>query len=182
MPRLFHFSEDPGIVIFVPRTPEHRPEVEPFVWTVDEERAWTYLFPRECPRILLWPTPETTEADLVRWFGGHTDARIACIEWAWLERMHTTPLYRYEMDPARFAPLSDDPWMWVSRETERALTVEPVGDLVDALARESVELRVMPTLAPLFGAWESTIHFSGIRLRNAAGWPELAPSPPPRLA
>ena len=182
MPRLFHFSEDPGIGLFVPRTPEHRPEVEPFVWTVDEHRAWTYLFPRDCPRILLWPHAETSADDLARWFGGHSEARIACIEWAWLERMHTTPLYRYEMDPARFIALEGDAWMWVSRQTERPTAVRPVGDLVDALRDENVELRVMPSLAPLFGAWESTIHFSGIRLRNAVGWPELAPSPPPTTA
>jgi hypothetical protein len=182
MARLFHFSEDPDIGLFVPRTPEHRPEVEPLVWTVDEERAWTYLFPRECPRILLWPTGETTHEDRRRWFGGREDARVACIEWTWLEQMRTTPVYRYEMAPASFRPLADDPWMWVSRETERVLRVELVGDLVEALGHAGVELRLMPSLTPLLGAWESTIHFSGIRLRNAADWPELAPSPPPRLA
>lgn len=182
MPRLFHFSEDPSIGLFEPRTPEHRPEVEPLVWTVDEHRAWTYLFPRDCPRVLLWPTEQTTPDDLSRWFGGHADARIACIEWAWLERMHTTPLYRYEMASANFAPLEGDEWMWVSRQPEQAIASHRVGDLVEALRGEGVELRVMPSLAPLFGAWNSTIHFSGIRLRNAVGWPELAPSPPPKTA
>ena len=182
MPRLFHFSEDPDIREFVPRTPEHRPEIEPLVWTVDEERAWTYLFPRDCPRILLWPTEETTEADLARWFGGNAQARVACIEWAWLNRMRKTSLYRYEMEPANFRPLDGDGWMWVSRQAERALRVDPVGDLVDALGQDNVELRLMPSLAPLFGAWESSIHFSGIRLRNAAGWPEIAPAPAPVIA
>lgn len=149
------------------------------VWTVDEQRAWTYLFPRNCPRVLLWPTPETTPEDVQRWFGGDVTARIACIEWAWLERLRSTPLYRYEMDPARFRPLEDDAWMLVSREPETPLTVEPVGDLMEALAREKVELRLMPGLAPLFGAWESSIHFSGIRLRNAVDWPEVGnPSAP----
>jgi hypothetical protein len=182
MPRLFHFSEDPDIETFVPRAPEHRPEIEPFVWTVDEQRAWTYLFPRDCPRILLWPTPETTAADLDQWFGGNVDARIACIEWAWLDQMRTTPIFRYEMDPTNFVPLQDDAWMWVSRQPEQPIAVEPMGNLVNALGREHVELRIMPSLAPLFGAWESTIHFSGIRLRNAADWPEIAPSPPPTTA
>ena len=97
--RLFHFSEDANITEFVPRAPEQRPEVEPMVWTVDEERSWTYLFPRECPRILLWPTPETTPEDLVLWFGGNLDGRIACIEWVWLEHMRSTPLFRYELRP-----------------------------------------------------------------------------------
>ncbi len=182
MPRLHHFSEDPGISLFVPRTPEHRPEVEPLVWAVDAERAWTYLFPRDCPRVLLWPTENTTDADLQRWFGGHTAARVACIEWAWLGRMHSTPLYRYEMDPANFVPVEGDAWMWVSRQQERPTTVHHIGDLVDALRHEGVELRIMPSLAPLFGAWESSIHFSGIRLRNAVGWPEIARSPRPTTA
>lgn len=172
--RLFHFSEDPAIREFVPRTPLHRPEVEPLVWTVDEARAWTYLFPRECPRILLWPTPQTTPADLDRWFAGRPDARIACIEWAWLERMRITQLYRYELDPARFRPLEDDPWMLVSREVEVPLAVEPVGELIGALGRQGVELRLMPSLTPLFGAWDNSFHFSGIRLRNATGWPPEA--------
>ena len=178
MPRLFHFSEDPGIRLFVPRTPDLRPDVPPMVWTVDEERAWTYLFPRDCPRVLLWPTPETTAGDLDRWFGGRPGSRIACIEWAWLEPMRTTPLYRYEMDPRGFRPLEADPWMWVSAASEKPRTVEPVGDLVAALGAENVELRIMPSLSPLYGAWEHSFHFSGIRLRNARDWPEVAPQPP----
>lgn len=176
--RLFHFSEDPGIRLFVPRTPEHRPDVPSMVWSVDDQRAWTYLFPRECPRVLLWPTTETTVSDLERWFGGRADARIACIEWAWLERLRVTTLYRYEMDPRSFSPLEDDPWMWVSVATETPLSVEPVGDLVAAVGAENVELRLMPSLAPLHGAWEHSFHFSGIRLRNAGGWPEGAPPSP----
>ena len=42
--------------------------------------------------------------------------------------------------------------------------------------------RGLVSLAPLFGAWEHSFHFSGIRLRNAVGWPETAPPPPPRLS
>lgn len=152
------------------------------VWCVDEERAWTYLFPRDCPRVLLWPTAETTEADVERWFGGDRAARIACIEWRWLAAMHSAELYRYEMDPSRFRPLADDPWMLVSFAEETPLSVEAVGDLVEAHATEGVELRLMPSLAPLFGAWEHSFHFSGIRLRNAVGWPEMAPAPTPRVS
>lgn len=180
--RLYHFSENADIAEFVPRVPDHRPDIEPLVWTVSEERGWTYYFPRDCPRVLLWPTADTTSEDLDRWFGGRPDTRIACVEWGWLERMRTTPVYRYEMDPANFRPLEGDGWMLVSTETERPLGVQPVGDLVEALGRDGVELRLMPSLAPLFGAWEHSFHFSGIRLRNAADWPELAPTPPVRVA
>jgi hypothetical protein len=179
--RLFHFSEDPAISEFVPRTPEHRPEIDPYVWVVDGEHGWTYYFPRECPRVLLWPTAATTDDDLRRWFGGSRETRIACVEWGWLERMRTVPVYRYEMDPANFRPLEGDGWMLVSREIERPMGMEPVGDLVEALGRDGVELRLMATLAPLFGAWEYSFHFSGIRLRNALGWPEISPATPPKL-
>ena len=30
----------------------------------------------------------------------------------------------------------------------------------------------MPALTPLRGMWETTLHVSGIRLRNARGWLE----------
>jgi hypothetical protein len=35
-----------------------------------------------------------------------------------------------------------------------------------------VELRVMESLLPLRGVWDSSLHASGIRLRNARGWNE----------
>lgn len=41
MPALYHFSENPDITVFVPRTPDHRPDVCPLVWTVDAEHAAT---------------------------------------------------------------------------------------------------------------------------------------------
>jgi hypothetical protein len=85
--------------------------------------------------------------------------------------MHTVPLFRYEFEPEGFECLSDDPWMFVSQEERRPTAMEPVGDLVQALLNEGVELRVMPSLLPLRNAWETTMHVSGIRLRNAVGWP-----------
>ena len=181
--RLFHFSEDPNITNFVPRVPDHRPDIEPYVWVVDEARAWTYYFPRDCPRILLWPTESTTPEDLQRWFGGEATGRIACIEHAWLERMRTVPIYRYEFEPTNFRPLEGDGWMLVSTETETPIDMQPLaGDPIVALCRDGVEVRVMPSLAPLWGAWEHSFHFSGIRLRHAQDWPEMAPTPPVRLA
>ena len=76
--RLFHFSDDPGITRFEPRTPPHRPEIEPLVWAVGEDHVATYLFPRDCPRILLWLTPTTTDADRQRWWGNRR-CRFTCL-------------------------------------------------------------------------------------------------------
>lgn len=173
--RLFHFSDDAGIEKFVPRTAVHRPGVEPFVWAVDEEHSGTYLFPRECPRVLLWLTPSTTAQDRERWWGARPDTKlIAHVEWSWYPRLRDSEVFRYELPPETFAPLADDEWMWVSREAVTPLNVERIEDIPGALSVAGVELRLMQSLAPLWGAWESTIHFSGIRLRNSATWPQVA--------
>ena len=66
----------------------------------------------------------------------------------------------------------DDAGMWVSHGAVKALDVEPVGDLIAALEAADVELLVMPHLLPLKGVWESGLHASGVRLRNARRWGE----------
>jgi hypothetical protein len=176
-PRLFHFSEDPSIAVFTPRpvkVPAERKAGRdwlngPLVWAIEAKRQCLYLFPRECPRILLWPTPTTTRADLDRWFGASDCAAIAHIEWAWFERMKTAVLYRYELAPAAFEYL-DDAGMWVSRAQAAPIGRETLTDLPAALRAEGVELRIMESLVPLKGVWETSLHASGVRLRNAQGW------------
>lgn len=55
------------------------------------------------------------------------------------------------------------------------LSVEPVGDLLAALVAANVELRITPRLYELWMAViESTLEFSGTRLRNAAGWADAS--------
>ena len=90
MVRLFHFSDDPAIARFEPR-PVARPSLRPagqdwlngpLVWAIDEPHHPMYLFPRDCPRILLWPRNDTTAEDQDRWFGDRACRMIAHIEWA----------------------------------------------------------------------------------------------------
>jgi hypothetical protein len=38
------------------------------------------------------------------------------------------------------------------------------------MASAGVELRVMERLTPLRHVWSTSLHASGVRLRNAAGW------------
>ncbi len=169
---LYHFSDDPAIEVFAPRTPVRRPEVEPLVWAIDDWHAPMYFFPRDCPRILIWPLPETTGEDMERWFGPSRARMVAFTEYCWLQRMQTTAIYRYEMPYAGFFSL-DDAGMYVSRDTITPLGVEPMGDLVDALRGAGVELRLSETLTHLRGAWDTTFHASGVRLRNAQGWEQF---------
>lgn len=184
--RLFHFSEDPGVASFEPR-PVAVPAVRapgrewlngPLVWAVSADWQGLYLFPRDCPRILLRPTPTTTPEDRARWCGDSGAVMIAHIETAWLERLRAAVLYRYELPADAFEDL-DDAGMWVARQPVTPLGVETLRDLPAALGAEGVELRVMDSLTPLREVWSTSLHASGIRLRNAAGWLAAGTIAPP---
>lgn len=175
--RLFHFSEDPTIAIFAPRpvaVPSPRaPGCDwlngPLVWAIDEWHQPLYLFPRECPRILIWPTAETTRHDYDKYWGERSNRMIAFAERAWSDALHTTPLYRYEFSSASFEDIHDT-GMWVSRDAVCPNSVEQIDSLPAAQKNNDVELRLVDSLLPLKDIWESSMHASGIRLRNAAGW------------
>jgi hypothetical protein len=176
--RLFHFSDDPAIDRFEPR-PVLKPSPRstgrewlngPLVWAIDDWHQPMYLFPRECPRILIWPTAESSAADLEAWWAGRDCRMIAHIERRWLETLQSAHLHRYELPPEDFENL-DDAGMWGSRATVAPLARNEIRDLPAALAAADVELRILESLAPLRDVWSSTLHASGIRLRNAVGWP-----------
>lgn len=174
--RLFHFSDDGSFELFEPRpvrTPAKRvPGREwlngPLVWAIDEWHQPMYLFPRECPRILFWALGSTTDEDRRRYLD--SNARIiAHIEKRWLPALERAVLWRYEFSPKSFESL-DDAGMWVSRTRVAPLAKAEFGDLPARLAEQGVELRVLDTLTSLRGMWDTSLHASGIRLRNAQGW------------
>jgi len=175
--RLFHFSEDPAIERFVPRpvlVPSVRPPGRdwlngPLVWAIDEQRQPMYLFPRDCPRILLWTTPDTTPSDRARWWGEGDWSMVAHIEQDWVERVRTARIYRYEFPAEAFEDLHDA-GMWIARSPVEPLRMEVIGDLPAALRDRGVDLRVVESLVPLKGVWSTSLHASGIRLRHAKGW------------
>ena len=175
--RLFHFSDDPEIGSFEPRpvlVPAARPAGQewlngPLVWAIDEAHEHLYLFPRACPRILIWATPTTSQADRDEWFGDRPHKAIAFVERAWLERLEAALVYRYEMPPTGFLEVGDI-GMWVSPQAVQANRVEPLSGLPRELSARNVELRVVDSLVPLKGLWRTSLHASGIRLRNAQGW------------
>jgi hypothetical protein len=175
--RLFHFSEDPAIAKFEPRpvlTPADRPSGRewlnsPLVWAIAEDHQRMYLFPRECPRILLWSTPKTTAQDVDRWLEGKRKQPLAYIERGWLERVKAAKTTRYEFPAATFQD-THDAGMWVSRTTVYPLDKTTLTDLPARLAESGTELRVVDSLLPWKDVWNSTLHASGIRIRNATGW------------
>jgi len=175
--QLYHFSDDPGIAVFEPRpvrVPSPRPPGRgwlngPLVWAI--EAAWRalYLFPRDCPRILLFPQAETSAADRAAWFGDSPAHAIAYMEWDWLARLRAATLHRYALPAAAFEDLGDA-GMWVARRAVTPLACETLTDLPGALREAGVELRLTETLTHLRPVWDTTLHASGIRLRHAKDW------------
>ena len=165
MSELWHVSEDPTIETFVPRRNVQHALDEPLVWAVDTPRQWLYWFPRDCPRATWCAGPDTSEADVERWLDGDRARRVAVIETGWLEGFRSARVYAYRL-PAR----TFEPWdkFFVSRETVIPLECVPLGDLLARHAEAGVELRVAPALFPLWErVLETTLDYSGIRLRNA---------------
>ena len=159
MTDLWHFSEDRSLGRFVPRDGK--------VWAIDGTYGWLYWFPRDCPRACFWAVEETTDDDIERWLDGDPGRRVAVIETSWLERLRSVRLYAYRLPPEPFEVVEDDRFYIASRPVEPLERVE-LGDLLARHADAGVELRIAPSLYPLWDkVIETTLDFSGIRLRNA---------------
>lgn len=176
MVRLFHVSDDPAIAAFAPRpvrVPSVRPPGRdwlngPLVWAIDAWHQPLYLFPREAPRILAWPVATTTAEDRALHWGARTGRMRAWIERGWMARLSAARLWRYELPADALESLSDA-GMHVARRAVTPLAREPIDNLPAALAAAGVTLESVDSLAPLKPLWRTTLHVSGIRLRNAAG-------------
>ncbi len=164
---LYHFSEDPAIARFVPHVPNSNPTHPPAVWAIDADHAPLYWFPRDCPRVTAWPRTPDERAAFESAFST-TAVRLHAIEASWLDRMHTTRLYRYDLPAARFAPWAEASGQWIATEVVAPLAVHPVGDLLGAHVAAGIELRIVPSLWPLRDlAVEGPWDFSIVRMANA---------------
>jgi hypothetical protein len=164
---LWHVSEDDSIARFVPHLrPEHDAE-EPYVWAVDTRHQPLYWFPRDCPRVTFWSHDGTSDADVVRFLGGGRLQRVHAIEESQLAAMRTVRVVAYRLPEETFEPYEPAGGYWVSRATVDPLERIELGDLVQRHEQAAIELRVVDSVLRF---WDdvvaSTLHYSGIRLRN----------------
>jgi hypothetical protein len=165
---LYHFSEENDIEVFQPRKHPSFQDRPPMVWAIDKERSPLYLFPRDCPRIGFWATPETSKNDREKYLHTTAAEKIIVVEGEWLDRIQNTELYKYTLKPDHFITMDEGAGYFVSYETELPLKVEKVGSLFQALIQVGIELRIVPSLQPLYEQLpDTTLHFSMIRMRNA---------------
>jgi hypothetical protein len=64
----------------------------------------------------------------------------------------------------------DDAGMWVCGRRVIPIERTAISWLDLAFAPRGVDLRVVDSLRPLKGLWNTGLHVSGIRLRNARDW------------
>lgn len=161
---LWHVSENPAIARFEPHVSATSDRDEPLVWAVDTRHFPLYWFPRDCPRVCFWASPRTAAEDEALLQGS---ARVHAVEAGWLDRIRSTRVVAYRLPEEPFVHEGDG--FWVARGPVEPLEVVELGELVRRHEEAQIELRVLPSIGPL---WErvaaSTLEFSGIRLRNAA--------------
>ena len=158
---LFHFSHDPAIERFVPHVPATNPGQPAAVWAIDAEHAPLYWFPRDCPRVAVWPRTVEEERQFRTAFCT-VAPRLHAVELGWLQRLDAPPLYRYRLDGSAFRPWPEASGQWVSERAVEPLDVEPFDDLVGRHVAAGIELRAVPNLWPLIdlatkGPWDFSI-------------------------
>lgn len=162
-------SEEPGIARFEPRPAPNDDRDDLVVWAIDTRHQPLYWFPRDCPRGTFWARPGTSDADIDRFLGGDRMRRVHAMEASWLERMRTTRVWAYELPPGTFRPHETVGGYWISRVAVEPLRTIELGELVAMHADAGIELRIVPSIRPLWAdVIASTLEFSGMRLRNAA--------------
>jgi len=167
-PRLFHASEEAGILRFEPRpSPTPHPDVDrPCVWAVAESHLVNFLTPRDCPRITFGAGPDTTQADKDRFMFGAR--RVVAFEAAWLERLKGATLHIYEMPTETFRQVDAGAAFWVSYDAVSPIEEREQTGLLGALVEAGAEVRILQDFWALSDAVAaSTLEFSIMRFRNA---------------
>lgn len=183
--RLFHFSDRDDIELFSPRPPKRHPDAEAFVYAIDEWHSPNYLFPRDCPRIGVWPTESTSTDDRDTFQAFSTGRMKFWIDAQFKSAWRKGSIYRYEFDAKADFIDCHDHGVWVSRETIRPITQELIVDLPGAAKSAGVEVEVVPSLVDVarrfydFEAkvFTTTLHVSMIRMSLLPNW-ELAKGKP----
>jgi len=165
---VYHVSEDATITRFEPRVTPTRPGEPPRVWAIGDRRLFNYYFPRDCPRVTFWARPDSAAADVERLLGYTTARYVTAIERDWLDRLRQIRLYVYHLPADTFTLIDAAADYYVSTAAVTPLSVVPTDDLLAWLVAADVEVRITPSLWPLYRAViASTLDFSIIRMRNA---------------
>jgi hypothetical protein len=110
----------------------------------------------------------TTPEDRERFLGQSAANRVHVMESGWLGLMRDCRLYAYRLPTEPFRPHEMGGY-WVTDESVNAIEQVVIEDLLGKHARAGIELRITPSIWPFWRrVTNSTVEFSGSRLRNSA--------------
>lgn len=167
--KLFHFSEESSIEVFVPRVKENRKDMPPVVWAIDDAHEFTFFFPRDCPRIVYTRTAGMTDKDNEKFFGLTGSDIVVTVETDWFERIKRTTLYRYRLPVDTFQLFDETAGYYISPQTVQPIEIDPINNLLERLMDLNIDVRFTPNLHPLRNAiLHSSLQDFGIhRFANA---------------
>ncbi|MBP1990581.1 DUF6886 family protein [Paenibacillus eucommiae] len=166
---LYHFSEDPTIEVFHPRVKHSRTDMPPVVWAIDQEHAFTFYFPRNCPRIVYKKSDEINEQDYQKFFGLTISDIVITVETNWYEAIKEATLYRYTLPSTTFEVFDETAGYYISYQTVEPLQMDPITDHLERLMDMNIDVRFTPNLHPLREAiLNSTVNDFGIHRFNQA--------------
>lgn len=165
--KLFHISEEPDIKIFHPRLSQQFYESikGDVVFAISDNLLHNYLLPRNCPRVTYYKAVHTSEEDLNTFFGESTKGYIINVEEVWKERIQKATLYKYEFEPDIFTLLDETAGYYVSSESEAAVNVTEITNVIAEIGKRNAELRFLSELKSIASeVVNSSLKFSIIRM------------------
>ncbi|PTX55096.1 hypothetical protein C8P63_12256 [Melghirimyces profundicolus] len=125
---LYHFSDEPEIRVFHPRSHPRHPDRPPSVWAIDGAREAHYWFPRNCPRVIFWPKPDSRREEVEMLMGPSPAPKVIAMESRWLPRIGKHRLYRYKLPASSFRLFDSTAGYWVSEKSVQPAGVEEIPE------------------------------------------------------
>jgi hypothetical protein len=168
-PALYCLSEYPRIEIFEPFISPRSVKwlSEEVVIAISSENLSNYLFPPDCPRIVIFPLPKSSELDCERFLGPAKTGSVIAVEAKWFDKIQQTTLYCYQVPEESFMPLERNDSFYVSFKSVKPISVKPVYNPLGELMKRNIEIRFLPSLDKLLNEIIfSTIGYSLIEIEN----------------
>jgi hypothetical protein len=173
--KLYHISDKAGIKRFDPRpAPSKSAKQEGrMVWAIDYAHLHNYLLPRNCPRVTFYADKNSKRKDIEKLMAGASAKHVIAIETRWLPKIQKQCLYQYEFESKDFTLVDKIAGYWISRKSVVPIAEKKIDNILFALLKQDVELRIMPSLWKLREAViNSTLAYSIIRMNKAQPPPE----------
>ena len=136
------------------------------VFAITELLLPNYLLPRDCPRVTFYARPESTQEDVGRLLG--ESQHVVAFEAGWLGRVVNGRIYIYTLPSDTFTVWDEGAGYHISHQPVTPLTMRTVDNMLLEIASHDVEIRILPSLWPLYEAVvNSSLQLSMIRMRNA---------------